>query len=383
MEREPLLASQVSESLINKAVYEDIEDPFHSVCHDSSSSYNRYNMLDPSIEDEFTPPGRVKHGLTRSRSAGPAMPIIRDFKYIDQTPEEKIKHKSSSIVRQGLLLLIIYLILGGTVYSFNKENFSGSETHLVVDAIYFCVVTLCTVGYGDIAPLTPGTKVFACIFVLVGFGFINILLRGLVNYTLSSVANSQINVGRTGSSDGFSARNNILDMEKGRMRTRMKVGLALGVVILCIGMGATVLHFVEKFDVVDSIYLSVMSVTTVGSYGGKAFNTVQGRLFASLWLLVSTLSVAKTFLYLAELRIEKRHRSMAKWILQKDITVEDLFSADINTNGFISKAEFAMLKLKQMGMINEKDILLVCNQFDKIDQNNSGKITISDLQQWS
>ncbi|KAI3926361.1 hypothetical protein MKW92_049088 [Papaver armeniacum] len=359
MEREPLLASQV---------FQD-------------------------EEIQFIPSERRNTGLTRSTSA-PAKPIMGDFrnidqtlevksKYepnIDQTLEVKSKYESISIVRQALFLLIIYLLFGVTIYIFNKENFSGIETHPVVDAIYFSIVTLCTVGYGDIAPLTPATKVFACIFVLIGFGFTNILLRGLANYALDYQENlflaSQVN-----RSNGFTARNYIFDMGKGRLRTRVKVGLALGVVILCIGMGATVLHFVEKFGVLDSVYLSVMSVTTVGSYGGKAFNTIQGRLFASLWLLVSTLSVARAFLYLAELRVDKRHRSMEKWILHRQMTVQDFLAADISNNGFISKAEFAIYKLKEMGLIEPKDILLICNQFDKIDQNNSGKITISDLLQ--
>ncbi|KAI3881596.1 hypothetical protein MKX03_017167 [Papaver bracteatum] len=158
----------------------------------------------------------------------------------------------------------------------------------------------------------------------------------------------------------------------------MKVGLAIGVVILCIGMGAAVLHFVEKIDVVDSIYLSVMSVTTVG-YGDKSFNTLQGRCFALLWLLLSTLAVARAFLYLAEFRIDKRHRTMAKKIMHKEITVRYLLAADINCNGFLSKSDYVIHKLKEMGKINDRDILQICNQFDKIDTNNSGKIALPEL----
>ncbi|KAF7827168.1 two-pore potassium channel 5 [Senna tora] len=118
------------------------------------------------------------------------------------------------------------------------------------------------------------------------------------------------------------------------MRIRLKVGLALGVVVLCIGIGSLVLYFVEDLDWIDSIYLSVMSVTTVG-YGDKAFKTLPGRLFAAIWLLVSTLMVARAFLYLAEARIDKRHRRLAKSVLHRDITVEDLLAADINHTGFI------------------------------------------------
>ncbi|XP_026446404.1 two-pore potassium channel 5-like [Papaver somniferum] len=393
MERQSLLASQPKtqvenhlldeeiqfkppQSIISQVIFEDLEAPF--LLQSSSSSHH----LDPSADDEYTPPERVKHGLTRSRTA-PAMAIMRDFK--GQTLAEKPKLVENSMVRQAFFLLVFYLIFGVTIYSFNQENFSGIETHPVVDALYFCIVTMCTIGYGDIAPLTPATKIFACVFVLVGFGFIDILLSGVLNYALDLqetliLANSRVDMGSkaNGSRKKFSARNYIFDVEKGRMRIRMKVGLALVVVIMCIGMGAMVLHFVEKLDVIDSIYLSVMSVTTVG-YGDRAFKTLQGRLFASFWLLSSTLAVARAFLYLAELRIDKRHRSMTKWVLHRQITVEDLLAADINNNGFISKSEYVILKLKEMGKINEKDILLICNQFDKIDPNNSGRITLPEL----
>ena len=43
-----------------------------------------------------------------------------------------------------------------------------------------------------------------------------------------------------------------------------------------------------------------------------------------------------------------------------------------------SKSEFVIYKLKEMGKIGEKDILQICNQFNKLDPNNTGKITLPD-----
>ncbi|PON43226.1 Two pore domain potassium channel [Parasponia andersonii] len=282
------------------------------------------------------------HSLHRCKTA-PAMAVVRDLKP-KKTQLPNPQFESSSIVRQAFFLLLIYLSLGVLIYSFNTDYFSGVETHPVVDALYFCIVTMCTIGYGDIAPLTPLTKVFACVFVLVGFGFIDILLSGVVNYVLDL----QENMILTGMQQldhhdqpvhqhqhqGFSARDYIIDVAKGRMRIRLKVGLALGVVVLCISVGVLFLHFGEDLNWVDSVYLSVMSVTTVG-YGDQAFKTLNGRIFAVVWLLLSTLAVARAFLYLAEARVDKRHRRIAKWVLHRDITVEDLLAADINHNGFI------------------------------------------------
>lgn len=306
------------------------------------------------------------------------MAVMRDLKP-KIPPVPKPQSESSIIIRQAVFLLSIYLLLGVAIYSFNRDEFSGIETHPVVDALYFCIVTMCTIGYGDIAPLTPATKIFACVFVLVGFGFIDILLSGVVNYVIDLQENMILaGIEMEKSGEGFSARNYIVDVDKGRMRIRLKVGLALGVVVLCIGIGTLMLYFVENLDWIDSVYLSVMSVTTVG-YGDRAFKTLPGRLFAGIWLLISTLAVARAFLYLAEARVDKRHRRIAKWVLHRDITIEDLLAADINNNGFISKSEYVIYKLKEMGKIGEKDILQICNQFSKLDPNNSGKITLPDL----
>ncbi|KAJ0959765.1 hypothetical protein J5N97_000543 [Dioscorea zingiberensis] len=194
---------------------------------------------------------------------------------------------------------------------------------------------MCTIGYGDITPNSWSTKLFSIMFVLVGFGFIDILLSGMVSYVLDLQERKK--------------ESYIIDVKKGRMRIRMKVGLALGVVVLCIGVGAMVMHYVEKLGWLDSFYLSVMSVTT-------------GRIFASIWLLVSTLAVARAFLYLAEARVDKRHRKMAKWVLGQDMT-----------------SEYVVYKLKEMGKVSEKDIMQISNKFDRLDAGNCGKITLADL----
>lgn len=330
----------------------------------------------PITEIEFHPEHHPKshphprHQLHRAKTA-PAITILHSA---TQASASTPTNSPNSILKSAALLLVVYLCVGVTLYSLNPNSYSGIETHPAVDAFYFCIVTLCTIGYGDIAPTTPFTKMMSCVFVLVGFGIIDVLLSGAVSYVLDV----QENLILTSARAGAAAVSYIFDAEKGRMRIRMKVGLAIGVVILCIGAGTLALYYIEDLDLMDSLYLSVMSVTTVG-YGDRAFKTLQGRVFASFWLLISTLAVARAFLYLAEARIDKRHRRIAKLVLQRDLTVEDLFAADLNHNGFISKSEFVIYKLKEMGKISQKDIMLICNQFDTMDSNSTGKITLPHL----
>lgn len=46
---------------------------------------------------------------------------------------------------------------------------------------------------------------------------------------------------------------------------------------------------------------------------------------------------------------------------------------------YCSKSEYVIYKLKEMGKISEKDIMLICNKFDMLDTGNFGKITLADL----
>jgi potassium channel subfamily K len=44
-----------------------------------------------------------------------------------------------------------------------------------------------------------------------------------------------------------------------------------------------------------------------------------------------------------------------------------------------SKSEFVVYKLKEMGKIQENDVVEICQQFDYIDKLDAGKITLAQL----
>ena len=74
---------------------------------------------------------------------------------------------------RALLLLYGALLLIGTAFYVRTEGWS------VLDALYFCVVTLATVGYGDFAPRTSVGKVFTIVYILIGAGVFVVLAAEL------------------------------------------------------------------------------------------------------------------------------------------------------------------------------------------------------------
>lgn len=66
-------------------------------------------------------------------------------------------------------VLVICVILGSVMYMI--ENGETGFTS-IPRSIYWCVVTLTTVGYGDIAPETPLGQVIATVIMILGYGII-------------------------------------------------------------------------------------------------------------------------------------------------------------------------------------------------------------------
>jgi len=67
---------------------------------------------------------------------------------------------------RALLVMASVVLLIGVVFYMNVEHWS------LVNAIYFCVVTLGTVGYGDITPKTDLGKLFTVFYIIFGLAVI-------------------------------------------------------------------------------------------------------------------------------------------------------------------------------------------------------------------
>ena len=68
------------------------------------------------------------------------------------------------------------LLLTGTLFYWRFEDWS------IIQSLYFCVVTLTTVGFGDLTPTSDGTQLFTIFYILTGLGILVALLASVAEH---------------------------------------------------------------------------------------------------------------------------------------------------------------------------------------------------------
>ena len=82
----------------------------------------------------------------------------------------------------GAVLLAMIDILRKIVFNLDAGviNFAGSTTHRFHDYIYFSFITMTTLGYGDVTPISSFAKSTAVVIAIVGQLYLTILVAMLV-----------------------------------------------------------------------------------------------------------------------------------------------------------------------------------------------------------
>lgn len=161
----------------------------------------------------------------------------------------------------SLVSLLVYFATGLAFYVTVEEWDAG-------DAVYFGVVVLTTVGYGDFLPTSDGAKLFTCFYVLFALLIAACALSNLLDaaaaYAAEAVAKDEEKAG-TSTSGIFDE-----GAKKRRQRNRFLRAAGGFLALLVVGTlvyGATVdwaAHGFEGSPWVNGLYLTVITLTTVG-----------------------------------------------------------------------------------------------------------------------
>ncbi len=75
---------------------------------------------------------------------------------------------------QAFALAVVVVLVTGVVFYRLTEDWS------LGDSLYFTVVALTTIGFGDLAPTTTFSRLFTVLYAIVGVGLIGTLLNLVV-----------------------------------------------------------------------------------------------------------------------------------------------------------------------------------------------------------
>ena len=106
-----------------------------------------------------------------------ALRLLRLFKILKHPKfsSQSTHLKEALVASKGKILIFIYfmlissIIIGSIMYVVEGEE--GGFTSIPI-SIYWTIVTLTTVGYGDISPITPLGQAIASVVMIMGYGII-------------------------------------------------------------------------------------------------------------------------------------------------------------------------------------------------------------------
>ncbi len=102
--------------------------------------------------------------------------ILRIFKLTRFSPGMKalvtvLKQESATLAVAGFILFILVILSSWGIYALEHDA-QPEEFSSIPAAMWWTVVTLTTLGYGDVVPITSAGKVFAGFIALMGIGML-------------------------------------------------------------------------------------------------------------------------------------------------------------------------------------------------------------------
>eukprot|EP00667_Euglena_gracilis_P008952 EG_transcript_9089 len=239
-----------------------------------------------------------------------------------------------------------------------------------LDAVYFAISSMATVGYGDLVPTTPAAKLVTCV-------------GAVVAATLAASALGEM-VGRVIDAEKLVAAP--APAARGWVAAR-----ALAIIAAIVAAGTIPYHLLEHRSLPDAAYWATMTVMTIG-YGDEHPVTPWGKAFASLYILLGTPLTLKALSLIAELPIRARQKRREEKIgrqFGEELTkaeyaalVKELKKLQIKKPGeaAVSKAQFTLTLLVKLGRVAPGDIEQCSEAFDALDVDGNMQLDLYDIQ---
>lgn len=264
----------------------------------------------------------------------------------------------------GPLILFSYLV-GGAFLFMEFEDWTFWE------ALYFCVITLSTVGYGDVTPNTNFEKIFTVFYLYLGIAFVAGIVGGLVGLMLGGILDEE-----EGTESDVKTPGAVTAWWK--HRDVREILRALCIVALLTVIGSLVYSFNEGMSTVDAIYFCMITLATVG-YGDINQKLESTKIFDVFFVLIG---VPLMGFAVSKFAAVSRRRHQQQWVRrfeEQGVTMDVIRTIDRDDSGTIDRHEFLSYILLHMGKVKAVEINSINHLFNTLDADGGGTLDVNDF----
>jgi len=258
-------------------------------------------------------------------------------------------------------IILLYIFGFGMLFMALEKKEEEEENWTVIDGWYFAVVTIGTVGYGEITPTNDTTRGMIVVFLAGGMAFFVFTMTILCEMMLDKM-------------EDVTSKYNLAQFTCCGVRV---LGLVI-LLTLIVTSGVCYGVFVEKWNFVNSIYFTVVTITTVG-YGDLVPTTQGGRVAISIYILLAGGCFGAILSGVIANYMIIRHRSAALMFMVGALTKEKIQMMPKNGNGETGLPEFRKFMITRLGYMREEDLNMIDDCFAALDIDNSGCLTEADI----
>lgn len=334
--------------------------------------------------------------LTQLTPLSTAAPVD-DKMYVPLTMES-LQDSQPATIAFGLVLSYI---AAGTLFYWQATGWD------LLQSLYFVIVTLTSVGYGDLAPVGEGVRLFTAMYILFGVGILGTALgevvssllnvdvtpAGRVIKWLSGIREvARDNKAGTHTTDACGEVEKLLEAQD----ATSALTTILRTVGACLLVGTGAFAALEPgLSLSDALYYAVVTATTVG-YGDFSPQTPLEEAFVCGYALFGTILLARSLGAVAAFPLERRREYQQKLVLEQyggeldmhelgdlQATLVELELCDFGERGSCTRSDFALAMLVRQDKVTKADVDAALRTFEKLDIDGSGELDEEDVKAWA